>query len=174
MSSPAGRHAPLAPASAEKRSGRQTLDDYLGFLRYSRRAIALVWSTHRGLTIALGLLTLAAGLMPAGIAYLGKLIVDAVVAAIEANRTGVGPDYARVLWLVALEGLLVAALAGVQRGIDFCQSLLRVLLSQRVHFLILDKALPLTLSQFEDTELYDKLTRARPEASMRPPSLVNR
>jgi len=172
MSSHAGRHAPL-PAG-EKRSGRQALDDYLGFWRYSRRAIALVWSTHRGLTISLGLLTLAAGLMPAGVAYLGKLIVDAVVAAIDANRGGAAPDHAPVLWLVALEGLLVALLAGVQRGISFCQSLLRVLLSQRVNLLILDKALTLTLAQFEDSELYDKLNRARQEASVRPLSLVNR
>jgi ATP-binding cassette subfamily B protein len=172
MSSHTGRHAPLAPA--EKRSGRQALDDYLGFWRYSRRAIALVWSTHRGLTISLGLLTLAGGLMPAGVAYLGKLIVDAVVAAIDANRAGGAPDYAGVLWLVALEGVLVAALSGVQRGINFCQSLLRVLLSQRVNLLILDKALTLTLAQFEDSELYDKLNRARQEASVRPLSLVNR
>ncbi|RPI63872.1 MAG: ABC transporter ATP-binding protein [Lysobacterales bacterium] len=174
MNSHAGRHAPLAPASGEKRSGRQALDDYLGFWRYSRRAIALVWSTHRGLTISLGFLTLAAGLMPAGVAYLGKLIVDAVVAALEANRAGAAPDYVRVMSLVAFEGLLVAALSGVQRGINLCQSLLRVLLSQRVHFLILDKALTLTLAQFEDSELYDKLNRARQEASVRPLSLVNR
>jgi ATP-binding cassette subfamily B protein len=173
MSSHTGRHAPLS-SSAEKRSGRQALDDYLGFWRYSRRAIALVWSTHRGLTISLGLLTLAAGLMPAGVAYLGKLIVDAVVAAIDANRGGAAPDHAPVLLLVALEGLLVALLAGVQRGISFCQSLLRVLLSQRVNLLILDKALTLTLAQFEDSELYDKLNRARQEASIRPLSLVNR
>ncbi len=173
MSSSTSRHAPLASAS-EKRSGRQALDDYLGFWRYSRRAIALVWSTHRGLTISLGLLTLAAGLMPAGVAYLGKLIVDAVVAAIDANRSGAAADYAGVLGLVALEGVLVAALSGVQRGISFCQSLLRVLLSQRVNLLILDKALTLTLAQFEDSELYDKLNRARQEASVRPLSLVNR
>ena len=173
MSSHFGRHAPLA-SGGDKRSYAQALDDYLSFWRYSRRAIALVWSTHRALTVALGLLTLAAGLMPAGVAYLGKLIVDAVVAAIDANRAGAAPDYAGVLSLVALEGLLVAALAGVQRGIAFCQSLLRVLLSQRVHFLILDKALTLTLSQFEDSELYDKLNRARQEASIRPLSLVNR
>ena len=174
MSSPTGRHAAVAPASADKRSGRQTLDDYLGFWRYSRRAISLVWSTHRALTVALGILTLAAGLMPAGVAYLGKLIVDAVVAAIDANRAGAAPDYFGVLTLVALEGLLVAALSGVQRGINFCQSLLRVLLSQRVNLLILDKALTLTLAQFEDSELYDKLNRARQEASIRPLSLVNR
>ena len=175
MSSPTGRHhSPPGAAIGEKRSGRQALDGYLGFWRYSRRAIALVWSTHRALTVALGVLTLAAGVMPAGVAYLGKLIVDAVVAALAANQAGGSPDYAPVLWLVAFEGLLVAALAGVQRGISFCQALLRVLLSQRVHFLILDKALTLTLAQFEDSELYDKLNRARQEASIRPLSLVNR
>jgi len=173
MSSHFGRHGPPA-TSGDKRSSRQALDDYLSFWRYSRRAIALVWSTHRTLTIALGVLTLAAGIMPAGIAYIGKLIVDAVVAAIDANRAGVGVDHARTLELVALEGVLVAALAGVQRGIGSCQSLLRVLLSQRVNLLILDKALTLTLAQFEDSELYDKLNRARQEASSRPLSLVNR
>ena len=173
MSSHFGRHGPPA-TSGDKRSSRQALDDYLSFWRYSRRAIALVWSTHRTLTIALGVLTLAAGIMPAGVAYIGKLIVDAVVAAIDANRAGLGVDHARTLELVALEGVLVAALAGVQRGIGSCQSLLRVLLSQRVNLLILDKALTLTLAQFEDSELYDKLNRARQEASSRPLSLVNR
>jgi ATP-binding cassette subfamily B protein len=173
MSSPTGRHAPLL-RGAERASGRQTLGGYLGFWRYSSRALTLVWTTHRPLTVALGLLTLAAGLMPAGVAYLGKLIVDAVVAAIAVNQAGTEPSYSHVLTLVGLEALLVAALAGAQRGIDFCQSLLRVLLSQRVHYLILDKALTLTLAEFEDSELYDKLNRARQEASIRPLSLVNR
>ena len=149
-------------------------DTYLGFWRYSRRALELVWSTHRGLTVALGALTLAAGLLPAGIAYFGKLIVDAVVAALAANRAGAMPDYAHVLVLVAAEGALVVALSGAQRGIGFCQSLLRVALSQRVHVLILDKALTLELAHFEDSEFYDKLNRARQEASVRPLSLVNR
>jgi ATP-binding cassette subfamily B protein len=151
-----------------------TIGGYLSFWRYSKRALELVWSTHRPLTIGLGVLTLAAGLMPAGVAYLGKLIVDAVVAALAARTAGGAPDYTAVLTLVAIEGLLVAALAGVQRGIDFCQSLLRVVLSQRVHLLILDKALTLTLAEFENSELYDKLNRARQEASVRPLSLVNR
>ncbi len=165
---------PLGRGRSAAAPAKTPFDGYLSFWRYSRRAIALVWSTHRALTVGLALLTLAAGVMPAGIAYLGKLIVDAVVAAIAANQSGATPDHAQVLTLVGLEGLLVAALAGVQRGIDFCQSLLRVLLSQRVHFLILDKALTLSLSQFEDSELYDKLNRARQEASVRPLSLVNR
>ncbi len=40
--------------------------------------------------------------------------------------------------------------------------------------MILEKALTLELRQFEDTEFYDKLTRARREASSRPLSLVMR
>jgi ATP-binding cassette subfamily B protein len=94
------------------------------------------------------------------------------VALIGAEAPAADPSAA--LWLVGLEGLLVAVLAATQRGIGFCQSLLRVLLSQRVHELILDKALTLSLAQFEDSEFYDKLSRARQEASVRPLSLVTR
>ncbi len=150
---------------------RQTLR---GLWSYSRRAVELVWTTHKGLTIGLAVLTVAAGLLPAAVAYVGKLIVDAVVAAIAVYGATGSADYAPLIGYVALEGLLVAAMAGAQRGIGFCQSLLRVLLSQRVHIMILDKALTLELAQFEDSEFYDKLNRARQDASVRPLSLVNR
>ncbi len=147
---------------------------FLGAFRFSRRAIELVWSTSRALTLALALLTLIAGLLPAGIAWVGAHIVDAVVATTQAVRANGAQDLAQVFWLVALEGLLVAAMAAAQRGISFCQSLLRAQLGQRVNEMILEKALTLDLAHFEDSEFYDKLTRARREASSRPLSLVNR
>lgn len=75
---------------------------------------------------------------------------------------------------VGLEAIAVILLAGSQRGIIICQSLLRALMGQRVNVLILEKALTLDLRQFEDSEFYDKLTNARREASVRPLSLVNR
>ncbi len=78
------------------------------------------------------------------------------------------------LFYVGLEAIAVILLAGGQRGIIICQSLLRALLGQRVNVLILEKALTLDLRQFEDSEFYDKLTNARREASVRPLSLVNR
>jgi ATP-binding cassette subfamily B protein len=144
----------------------------LSLFAYSRRALELVWSTNPALTLALGSLTLIAGLLPAGIAYVGALIVDAVLAAI---RLG-GTDGARlrVLELVLMEAVLVALLAGTQRGLSLCQSLLRAQLGQRVNVMILEKALTLELTQFEDSEFYDKMTRARREASQRPLSLVMR
>lgn len=142
-----------------------------GIVRSSGRAFALVWRTHRGLTVALALLSLVAGVVPALAAYVGKLIVDGVVAAMQ---SGTPADAARVLWLVAAEFAIVALQAGVQKGLDVSQSLLRALLGQRVNELILEKALTLSLVEFEDSEFYDRMTRARREASTRPLSLVNR
>jgi ATP-binding cassette subfamily B protein len=156
-----------APPDSKRRS-------FFGVFRYSRRALELVWTTSRGLTVALGVLTLLAGVLPAGMAYVGALIIDAVVAASQAYRdTGVA-EFRPVFMLVGLEALIVTALAGAQRGISLCQALLRALLGQRVNVMILEKALTLELAQFEDSEFYDKLTRARREASSRPLSLVNR
>ncbi|NWF58030.1 MAG: ABC transporter ATP-binding protein [Fischerella sp.] len=155
------------------RKKRNALRQSLAVFRYSGRAIALVWTTSRSLTISLGILTLVAGLLPAAVAYIGKLIVDAVVETRNFASLHNVNSYHPLLY-VGLEAIAVALLAGSQRGLTVCQSLLRVLLGQRVNELILEKALTLELTQFEDSEFYDKMTNARREASTRPLSLVNR
>ena len=142
----------------------------LGVFAYSRRALELVWTTSRALTLTLAILTVLAGVLPAAIAYVGKLIVDAVVAAMNTSD----PDTRGVLMLILFEAGIVIAVAACQRGISASQSLLRALLGQRVNVMILEKALTLQLTHFEDSEFYDKLTQARREASSRPLSLVNR
>jgi ABC-type multidrug transport system fused ATPase/permease subunit len=138
---------------------------------YCGRAIALVWRTDRTLTLIFAILTLVAGLLPGAIAYIGKLIVDGVVQAAQSGETG---DRWLAIRYLGIEAILVAALSGARQGISLCQSLLRVLLGQRVNVLILEKALTLSLTQFEDSEFYDKMTRARREASSRPLSMVMR
>ncbi len=177
-------HAPhIAPGRYSKRLGSAaagipgavpgTAFNFRGFFevfKYSRRALELVWSTNRALTVAIASLTVVAGALPAAVAYVGSLIVDAVVAAV---RTG-GLDTSHVIELVAFEGVLIAGIAAAQRGLSLCQWLLRAQLGQRVNVMILQKALTLTLRHFEDSEFYDKLTRARREASSRPLSLVMR
>ena len=160
--------------SAENQAPDSQRRSFLGVFRYSRRALGLVWTTSRVLTVALGILTVVAGVLPAGMAYVGALIIDAVVAASRVYTETGKADFIPVFSLVVLEALIVAVLAGAQRGISLCQSLLRAQLGQRVNVMILEKALTLELAQFEDSEFYDKLTRARREASSRPLSLVNR
>jgi ATP-binding cassette subfamily B protein len=142
--------------------------------RYGRRAIELVWTTSRTLTLALAALTLLGGVLPAAMAWVGALIVDGVVSATRVHaETGSAP-YREVLVWVSLEAAIVAANAAVQRGISLCRALLRAQIGQRVNVMILEKAQTLELAQFEDSEFYDKLMRARREASSRPLSLVMR
>ncbi len=88
---------------------------YLGVFRYSRKAIALVWTTSPKLTTVLAFLTVLAGVLPAGVAYVGQLIVDSVVHAI-----GNPEDYTPVIRFVIIEAVIVATLAGAQRAINLC------------------------------------------------------
>lgn len=143
----------------------------LGVFRQLRQGFALVWTTSRSLSIILGALSLVAGILPAAAAWVGKLIVDAVV---QAAQTGSVAERNDALMWVAVELGLVAVLAGAQKGLSTCQQLLRALLGQRVNEMILEKALTLDLVAFEDSDLYDRMTRARREASQRPLSLVMR
>jgi ATP-binding cassette subfamily B protein len=143
--------------------------NYLGVFRYSRRAIGLVWSTSKPLTIGLALCALVAGVLPGGIAWVGKHLIDAIIAARETDSIALRD--AAIGW-VGIELGLVIALAAVLRIAGILRSLLRQQLGQRINVLILEKALTLEMTQFEDSELYDKMTRARREASSRPLSLV--
>ena len=158
---------PPSPPWTQQDSGLLPRDFFQTFV-HSPRALRLVWQTAPRLMIALVVLTLLAGLLPAAIAYVGKWMVDAVVAASR------GGSHDEALRYVALEGVLVAAMLAIQRGLSVCTSLLRALLGHRVNVMILEKALQMTLPQFEDSETYDKLTRARREASTRPLNLVTR
>jgi ATP-binding cassette subfamily B protein len=108
-------------------------------------------------------LSASGAVLPLLIAYAGKRIIDAVVL------------HSRPLTLnwVAFELLFVALSAANQRGQGLARSLLGARLGTDVNVQILDKALRLDLSFFEDAEFYDKLTRARREASSRPVALLS-
>ncbi|WP_369919594.1 ABC transporter ATP-binding protein [Marinomonas polaris] len=156
-------------------SPNNTVDkNMFGVFRYSRRAIDLVWKTSPALTIGLALATLVAGVLPAAMAYVGQLIVDAVLAAMESYKQDQVLHYQTALNYVVLEGILVLVIAAAQRALTAQQAILQGLLGQKVNLLILEKAQSLTLSHFEDSEFYDKLVRARREASSRPLALVNK
>jgi ATP-binding cassette, subfamily B, bacterial len=141
--------------------------------RYSGRALGLVWrSAPRGV-VALGLLTIAAAALPPAVAYVGKLIVDAVLAA-HAAAAGAAREaaLAHTVRLVAVELALVVGIAGLERLLALIRQLVGLRLGIDLNVQILEKAQQLELRQFEDATFYDKLTRARREASTRPLSLV--
>ena len=133
-----------------------------GTFAHTPGTLRLVWRSSPRLTVALGGLTLVAALLPLGVAYAGKAIVDAVVARSSA---------ATLRW-VLVELALAASLALVSRGLSLVRTVLGARLGVDINVAILDKALTLELAHFEDSEFYDQLTRARREASSRPVALV--
>jgi ATP-binding cassette subfamily B protein len=147
---------------------------FFAVFKYSRVAIEIVWSTSAALTLTMAFATLLAGVLPAAIAYVGQLIVDAVVAAIQALPEAREAATDQTIFYVLCEAALVVFFTGVQRLNTVCQSILRVLLGNKINVMILEKSLTLELQHFEDSEYYDKLVRARREASSRPLSLVIR
>jgi ATP-binding cassette subfamily B protein len=145
----------------------------LGSFSHTPRTLGLVWrSSPRGLVFVAALTVLSAAL-PVTMAWVGKLIVDAVV---TAHTAAPGPArdlaLARVTHWVLVELALVVGIGLVER----CVALMRQLVGSRLgidlNVQIMEKALTLDLRHFEDPQFYDKLTRARREASSRPLSLV--
>ena len=116
--------------------------------------------------------TLVTGVVPAAIASVGGLFVDAVANSLQQNGNDFFKFRQEVLIYVLIELGLVLLLTASQRLNMLCQSILRALLGNKINVMILEKALSLELGHFEDSEYYDKLVRARREASSRPLSLI--
>lgn len=155
------------PAAAPRWAGLLPGDFFAAFV-HAPRALRLAFETSPRLVLALVTGALVAGVLPGVIALVGQHLVDAVA-------KGTGPQrLAEVLRWVGWEAALVLVLLVAQRSQLLGQSLLRALLGHRVHTLLFDKALTFSLPQFEDSATYDRLTRARREASTRPLGLLQK
>ena len=156
----------------DKQDSQNPVKKFISVFQYSGVALEIVWSTSAKLTIAMALTTLFAGVLPAAIASVGGLFVDVVSNAFQDDGSNTAQLRSEALYYVFLEAGLVVLMTGAQRINTVCQSILRVLLGNKINVMILEKALTLELAHFENAEYYDKLVRARREASSRPLSLV--
>lgn len=141
-------------------------------LRYVPPLVRLVWQTHRGYTATMVALRLTRAFVPVATLWIGKLIIDAVVAArdgsamaeaISANVYG----YSRLWRLVALEVLIVLAGEWLARASSLVESLLGDLFSNHTSVRLMEHAATLDLYQFEDPAFYDQLERARRQTTGR-------
>ncbi len=151
------------------------LKQRLAELRYSfvhtPAAIKFVWRGNHWGIVGLGLLTLAGALLPAAQAWVGKLIVDGVVAAIQHGR-----DHAlaqSVYYYLVVELGLILFSTGVAQGRRLIQQLIQLKLANQIRGEIIDKALTLDLAFFEHPDYYDKLQNARREGGYKPVELIN-
>ena len=139
-----------------------TLRERIRVLRNVPPFVKLIWQTHRGLTLSMIALRLSRAFIPVAVLWIGKLIIDAVVAA-----RGGALDTSRLWRLVAIE--IVLALAGetLSRVSSVVESLLGDLFSNRTSVMLMQHAATLDLYQFEDPAFYDQLDRARRQTTGR-------
>jgi ATP-binding cassette subfamily B protein len=152
----------------------QSLRERVGALRNVPPFVRLVWRTSRTLTLAQCALRLVRAVLPVAALYVGKLIIDEVVALKETPGAPevVGEWLARglldrILWLLALEFALAVLSDVLGRTVSFLDSLLAEQITNATSLRVMEHAATLDLEDFEDSELQDRLERARRQAAGR-------
>jgi ATP-binding cassette, subfamily B, bacterial len=140
-------------------------------LPYVPWALALVWNTTRGLTLAWGGLLLLQGLLPVATVYLTRPLVDSLAKAVG---RGIALENIKstfvLLALMAAVLLLSDLLQSVNNWIRTAQA---EQVSDHIRSLIHRKSVTVDLAFYESPQFYDNLHRARSEAASRPLSLMD-
>lgn len=137
-------------------------------LRNARGALDLLFQADRRLAISLLALAVAEGILPVVIAWVGKELIDAVVAALASPQ----PEALPALLWVGLEGLLVVVRSSTTQMNQMAEVQLRSALALRVNTAILEKTIHVGFHQFENEIFHDRLSQARREASSRPLDVI--
>ena len=153
-----GMHFSFRPSPNE----RPTFRERFAALRYIPPLLKLVWETHRGYTTAMAVIRLMRAGVPVAMLWVGKLIIDAVIASRES-----GPNFSRLWKLVALEIAIVFANDVLSRTSSLVESLLGDLFSNHTSVRLMEHAATLDLAHFEDPAFYDHLERARRQTTGR-------
>ncbi|HKR08470.1 MAG TPA: ABC transporter ATP-binding protein [Gemmatimonadaceae bacterium] len=155
MSHPVFIPAPLG----RRRSGGEgpsSWKERLEALRYVPALFRLIWRTHRGYTTAIVALRIVRSVVPVATFWVGKLILDSVIAA----KSGTAP-LSNVWRYLLLELLIVLGAEILARASSLIESLLGDLFSNEMSVELMEHAAKLDLAQFEDPDFYDHLERAR-------------
>jgi ATP-binding cassette subfamily B protein len=147
--------------SSNRRSDKDTpltFRQRLGALRNLPLFFRLVWQTSPRMFVLNIFLRVLRAALPVLMLYIGKLIIDEIVAV---SQLAAPRDLGRLWQLVALELVLAIASDALSRAIALLDSLLGDLFANQTSIQLMEHAAKLDLDQFEDSAFYDKLERAR-------------
>jgi ATP-binding cassette subfamily B protein len=167
---------------------RRMRESAVGTVRALPRVFQLTWEASRPLTITIILATVISGLVPTATAYVAKLLMDAVVEAIQIHSlhrpdsTVLAVPLAGDLRLtstgkiigVALIQLVVLTVSAVVNALtNVSQQLLQERMTLTIRHQVMDHASRMHLGFFEGSTSYDLMRQASQEAPMRPMSMMN-
>lgn len=139
-------------------------------LPYLRRAMALVWESSRGWTLAWGGLLVVGGMLPVALVFLTRALVDGIAALAGA---GGGLTAARPILLVVAAVAVVMLLSEIVRAAgNLVRETQAEIVEDHVRDLIHRQATAVDLAFYDSPEFHDHLHRAQREAGHRPVALL--
>lgn len=148
---------------AERESYWGGWQERISALRNVPAVLKIVWDSGPGVVI-FGLVSrLFSSLLPVVLLWITKLIIDGIVHAVSVHEP-VKPGF---WWLVAAEFSLAVLNSILIRATDYSDSLLADKYTRYVSIRVMNHAASLDLQAYEDPVFYDRLERARVQATDR-------
>jgi len=137
--------------------------DRLAALRNVPTVLRFVWESGR-LVVVLGLVSrIIASILPPALFWVSKFIIDTIFRIVTTHQ----PITHRLWWLVAAEFALAVSTGLVGRLIDYLDALLAGRYMNHISVRVMEHAASLDLLAYEDPVFYDRLERARVQATDR-------
>jgi ATP-binding cassette subfamily B protein len=139
-----------------------------GTVRGLPKVAKLTWQASPAMSIAILASTLVGGLTPTVTAYIAKLLLDSVVAAVAGHgSTG------RIVGISIFQLGILTFTAVSTALTNVAQQLLQERMTLTIRHQVMDHASKLDLAFFEGSESYDLLRQASQEAPSRPVSMMS-
>lgn len=150
------------PAMSGKRK-KLSMRERISAFKNLPRFFKMIWETSPAMALGNILLRLTKAAIPVVMLWVGKLIIDEIILQMGSDS----PVYTLIYSYLALEFGLAVMSDVINRGITLLDSQLGDLFSNRTSVKLIRHAATLDLNQFEDSEFYDKLERARRQSTSR-------
>lgn len=137
------------------------LRDILHSFKYWPRLFELLLNANKKYLIIIVLLTLLSGLAPTASLLASQHLINEI----QINMNNSFNRVLQALILFILISLLTDFISGIM---SYYQSIYQKILVYKLNLVIMEKANSLGLKDFENSDIYDKLSRAKNEVSYRP------
>jgi len=132
-------------------------------LRNVPAVLRFVWESGRGVVVLSLLARVLAALLPPALFWVSKLIIDTIYRLLTTHQSA----GSRLWWLVAAEFGIAVVVGILARGIDYLDTLLAGRYMHYISVRVMEHAASLDLLAYEDPVFYDRLERARVQATDR-------
>ncbi len=151
------------PLMTERQNFWGGWQERISALRNVPAVLKIVWDSGPGVVL-FGLISrVFASLLPVGLLWITKLIIDGINQAVNLHQ----PVKPHFWWLVLAEFALAVLNSILLRTIDYSDSLLGDKYTRHVSIRVMNHAASLDLIAYEDPVFYDRLERARVQATDR-------